>query len=158
MSIDKRCLFTSRLRLFIQRYALASICVHMCRFLSLARNRVELMINWCTEKSMFESIVPVFVMAYAFMLRLPSEALPIVVGPSDDASSFFKEGDTVVLELKRRKNKPRGSRLVRKCWCSTSPVCALIGSCVLWLPLVYCLVGHMPRACTWVVFGWQKSW
>ena len=103
----------------------------MCRFLSLARSRVELMINWCTEKSMFESIVPVFVMAYAFMLRLPSEALPIVVGPSDDAASFFKEGDTVVLELKRRKNKPRGSRLVRKCWCSTSPVCALIGSCVL---------------------------
>ena len=45
----------------------------MCRFLSLARNRVELMINWCTEKSMFESIVPVFVMAYAFLLRLPSE-------------------------------------------------------------------------------------
>ena len=105
--------------------------MHMCSFLSLARSRVELMINWCTEKSMFESIVPVFVMAYAFMLRLPSEALPIVVGPSDDASSFFKEGDTVVLELKRRKNKPRGSRLVRKCWCNTSPVCALIGSCVL---------------------------
>ena len=75
------------------------------------------MLAWCSENGVFETIVPVFSLAYAFLLRLPSEALPLVVGPCSESSSLFREGDTLVLELKRRKNKPKGSRLVRFCIC-----------------------------------------
>ena len=34
--------------------------------------------------------------------------------------ALSREGDWLVLRLERRKNKPRGSRLVRGCWCKES--------------------------------------
>ena len=59
-----------------------------------------------------------FLLSYAFLLRLPSEAIPVTAHTGD--CSLKKEGMFLVLSLKRRKNKPGGSRLVRGCWCRES--------------------------------------
>ena len=64
-----------------------------------------------------------FLFAYTFLLRLPSEALPVVVGSRVEGTVVAQavvsvEGDELVLTLKRRKNKQRGSRITRKCWCA----------------------------------------
>ena len=60
-----------------------------------------------------------FLVAYIFLLRVPSEALPLTA--HEGSSCLFLEGGQVVLLLKRRKNKPSGSRLTRACWCCRSP-------------------------------------
>ena len=63
-----------------------------------------------------------FLLAYAFLLRVPSEGLPAVAGGLDqteDQAVLTLEDDVLVLRLKRRKNKPSGSILRRHCWCST---------------------------------------
>ena len=85
------------------------------------------MMAWCNENKDFESYAFLFLLAYVFLLRLPSEALPVSAGPGSGHSSLFMEGDTLVLELKRRKNKISGSRLVRKCWCHESEACLICG-------------------------------
>ena len=61
-------------------------------------------------------------LTYSFLLRLPSEALCVTGGrddgtPSSTNAKLFYEGNSLVLVLKRRKNKQFGSRLVRTCWC-----------------------------------------
>ena len=62
-----------------------------------------------------------FIMAYSFMNRLPSEALPAVAGKEADMpeahSVIYKSGDSLVLKLRTRKNKPAGSILTRYCTC-----------------------------------------
>jgi len=73
----------------------------------------------------FQIFATLFVLTYAFLSRLPSESLPVVVEKDVDnirsKCALTVEGDQIVLYLKRRKNKPHGSRLVRTCWCSKSP-------------------------------------
>ena len=68
-----------------------------------------------------------FLLSYAFLLRLPSEGLPITWEEGSNALSL--ERGYLILVLARRKNKPEGSRLVRGCWCgecsATCPVHAL---------------------------------
>ena len=93
--------------------------------LSAPRERVEQMMAWCEGKEHFESLALLFLLAYVFLLRLPSEALPVTAGSESGQSSLFRDGETVVLELKRRKNKVSGSRLVRKCWGQESEACLL---------------------------------
>lgn len=66
-----------------------------------------------------------YLVAYVFLLRLPSEALPITRcdnGRTTDGqqATLYKEGEDLYLKLGRRKNKPWGSLLKRSCWCSTS--------------------------------------
>ena len=72
--------------------------------------------------------------SYVFLLRVPSEALPMCRGEpgsvADEQSVIFLESpDTVCLKLKSRKNKIGGSVLKRKCCCkacsATCPVHAL---------------------------------
>lgn len=64
-----------------------------------------------------------FLLSYVFLLRLPSEAIPVVrgrVGLSHNeeyANCVYMEGELLCLKLKRRKNKPQGSVLKRACWC-----------------------------------------
>ena len=74
-----------------------------------------------------------YILSFAFALRVPSEALPMVVGDPAAAGSFtftakerrdprtravlFCSGDAVVVHLSRRKHAPFPCRLVRKCWC-----------------------------------------
>ena len=68
-----------------------------------------------------------FVTAYAFLLRLPSEALVIQRAASlGDAShlraGLFIDEEAAVLSLARRKNRERRTTIVRNCWCQRSRV------------------------------------
>ena len=67
-----------------------------------------------------EAYAHLYLMTYCFLLRLPSEALPVCAGPCDGPATLHREGDKIVLTLARRKNRPQGSRLVRGCWCKQS--------------------------------------
>ena len=96
------------------------------------RRQVEAILNAQKQMGGIDDNGMLYLLAYAFLLRLPSEALPAVAGKSGGQSSLYREGETLVLELRRRKNKPNGSKLVRGCWCKQSQV-------------------HGSVACTWVV-------
>ena len=70
-----------------------------------------------------------FLTSYVFLLRVPSEGLPITVnhnGSSDGKALISVEDEAVVLRLTSRKNRPQGSTLKRGCWCgeceATCPV------------------------------------
>ena len=67
----------------------------------------------------FKPYVPLFVLTYAFLLRMPSEALPVraITG----AAHLEICGEEIVLHLSRRKNRAGGSRITRRCWCAASP-------------------------------------
>jgi len=66
-----------------------------------------------------------FLLAYSFLLRLPSEAVPVTAG-GDSAWSLKMEGPELVLTLRRRKNRPHGSVLRRRCCCRQSKVCCVV--------------------------------
>ena len=92
-----------------------------------------------------------FLCAYVFLLRLPSEALPIVVGSAtpeaeeDGHKCVVSPGETSVsLRLAWRKNRRGPSTLSRSCWCrrcrATCPV-HVLGSFLASVP-----VGASPFA------------
>jgi hypothetical protein len=67
-----------------------------------------------------------YMAAYGFLLRVPSELLPVTKGKNGDAdkplpagahSCLSLCGTALVLGLAHRKNRPRGSVLRRGCWC-----------------------------------------
>ena len=73
-----------------------------------------------------QNLCMLWLFAYIFLSRVPSEALPVVridreSQRASHASAVLVQVDSVVLHLARRKNRPRGSTLVRTCWCSTCP-------------------------------------
>ena len=97
---------------------------------------VEGMLTLSQSKPELRSCALLCLFCYAFLLRMPSEALPAVSGGDGSAPSqaylasgansiVTIEGESLVLSLGRRKNKPQGSKLARKCTCRKSP-----GSCV----------------------------
>ena len=102
-SVEKAGLFTARKKLWIRR------------------ERVRAMLSWAERHTEYLQFAYLFLFAYVFLLRLPSEALPVVVaaveGGLEAQSVLSLAGDELVLRLRRRKNKASGSRLVRKCWC-----------------------------------------
>ena len=59
-----------------------------------------------------------FLISYIFLLRLPSEALPIAVEAG--ACAISAQDVNIVLSLRRHKNQPGGSKLIRGCWCRAS--------------------------------------
>ena len=70
------------------------------------------------------SFAMLWLTAYTWLLRLPSEALPLCVGSPDmqDAGRkqtlIWRDGDVVSLRLLRRKNRPQGSgTMQRMCTC-----------------------------------------
>ena len=70
-----------------------------------------------------------FLASYIFLLRVPSEGLPITVnsnGICDGHAVISFNKDELVLNLKSRKNRQHGSSLRRGCWCqkckATCPV------------------------------------
>ena len=108
-AVDKRGVFVSRERQFIGRDLVVKL-------MSLAKNAN------CKNEGML------YLAAYVFLLRVPSEALPMSstcigsAATSKSSSSVIALiGDEVVLTLACRKNKQQGSRLLRKCWCSKWP-------------------------------------
>ena len=61
-----------------------------------------------------------FLTSYVFLLRVPSEGLPITAdnnGSCVGKALLSVEEDAVVLRLTSRKNRPQGSTLRRSCWC-----------------------------------------
>lgn len=69
-----------------------------------------------------------WLMAYTWLLRVPSEALPVVkvsedyVPSGDEQSIIWRDGDTICLQLRRRKNLPQGSGVIKRgCTCSGCP-------------------------------------
>jgi hypothetical protein len=81
------------------------------------------------EHDRFKRHAFLFVLSYAFLLRLPSEALPLAFDDESSQSSLVVFDDSVELILKRRKNMINGSKLSRTCWCKqchvTCPVHAV---------------------------------
>ena len=71
-----------------------------------------------------------FLMAYIFLLRVPSEGLPATCGNCPDAplqgrhSAVGVVGCELVLTLAKRKNRPHGATLRRSCLCPGGrPIC-----------------------------------
>ena len=74
-----------------------------------------------------------YLFAYVFLLRVPSEALPAIritspVAPSGVQSAIFVGDSEITLFLARRKNRPGGSVLHRRCWCSKEPAACPVHS------------------------------
>ena len=111
------------------------------RMFVFTRHLVEELMKLGERRAEFKTYSLLFLCAYAFLLRLPSEALPLAIDGSDNQSVISLEGDNLVLKLKRRlmcididgvrftpslcahrKNRPEGCKLVRGCWCSESKV------------------------------------
>ena len=82
-----------------------------------ARETVAAIIKLCNKDGDGTSFGMLCLFAYAFLLRVPSEALPVLAGGSGQ-SVLKREGKFLVLTLASRKNRPKGSRLERGCWCS----------------------------------------
>ena len=84
------------------------------------------MVAWTSDKPRWRHVSLLFVFAYQFLLRVPSEALPVVAGASQSdpkqQAALWKdtENQALVLTLATRKNKPQGSKITRKCSCSAS--------------------------------------
>ena len=75
-----------------------------------------------------EKFAMLWLVSYAFLLRIPSEALPMRRGGVDFAPAVNEQSvlhldddNTLVLKLHSRKNKPRGSTLRRSCACAACP-------------------------------------
>ena len=107
-AIAKRRLFVSREPLFIREELVK-------RLLERAR----------LDDDMVEGML--YLAAYIFLLRVPSEALPMCRESGGMAahgqagnSCIRRVGDEVVLNLRTRKNRRQGSTLTRRCWCSKS--------------------------------------
>ena len=83
------------------------------------------MLRWAeTEEDITHSAMAMlFLVTYVFLLRLPSEALPIEVGrvPGKQQQAVLEMDEgKLILTLMRRKNRPAGSKLERTCWCKES--------------------------------------
>lgn len=105
-AIAKRQLFTARPRMFIQRGLLQRLVA------AVGQNLEE------------QSFAMLWLVSYTFLLRLPSEALSMCrggdgfVADASVQSLFWKDGDSVCLQLRSRKNRPGGSGVLRRvCTC-----------------------------------------
>ena len=93
--------------------------------LVLCRQQIESMLRWAEteEDIMHSALAMLFLVTYVFLLRLPSEALPIEVGrvPGKQQQAVLEMDDgKLILTFMRRKNRPAGSKLERTCWCKES--------------------------------------
>ena len=90
----------------------------------LHRGMLEWLVAWLDKLPELRCYASLFIFTYAFLLRMPSEALPVTRG--GDTCGLSLEDGELVLRLARRKNRPAGSRIRRGCWCrqsaSTCPV------------------------------------
>ena len=85
------------------------------------RSLVEAMMTHAIGVPEHRHYATLFLISYAFLLRVPSEALPMVAARPDSIpdtqSALYLDGESLVLKLKSRKNKRAGSTLVRYCTC-----------------------------------------
>ena len=76
--------------------------------------------DWCIRHDRFKEFAAIFVLAYSFQLRAPSELLGVTAGRGSGPAAIYSEGSRTYLQLRRRKNKIWGSRLWRECCCRAS--------------------------------------
>jgi hypothetical protein len=124
-SVDKAGNFSSRGRMFIDRCRVRPAQRRGLRGLvNCGREKVEEMLAWSQTHETTRKHALLFLFSYCFLLRTPSEALPAIAGEDGrepgSNSVLFKDGEQLVLVLRRRKNKPGGSRLARNCTCRKS--------------------------------------
>ena len=84
------------------------------------RDTLEKLMEFAEPRPHLQEYALLYLFAYAFLLRVPSEA--VVATAIVGKAALSVEGDFLILALARRKNKPGGSRLVRGCWCKESPI------------------------------------
>ena len=129
-AIAKRLLFVSTVQGFIKRSMLRSMIGAVAK-------------GWETE-----TFAMLCLFSYVFLLRVPSEALPVVrccQGSGEgEQSRLWLDGDELCLRLLRRKNKYKGSVLRRKCHCAACPATCPIH--VLWRFFGQLPVGSKPFA------------
>ena len=77
-------------------------------------------VDWCVRHDRFREFAAIFVLAYSFQLRAPSELLGVTAGKGSGPAAIYSEGSRIYLQLRRRKNKIWGSRLWRECSCRAS--------------------------------------
>ena len=121
-TIAKRCQFTHREPRFVR--------------LAMIQDMMPILLQRPEEKTMLMLILA----AYIFLLRVPSEALPMAVHSQPDGcvTPVVTVGaDVIKLRLPKRKNRLTPSTMVRKCWCQkcriTCPV-HILGEYVRALP------------------------
>ena len=160
-SVDKALNFKRRERMFISRLLVWQTSPNIIAYVGvLVRQKVEEMLEWSSLHPELRLHALLFLFSYTFLLRVPSEALPTVVGfegfPTKSNSMIHKgANESLVLVLRKRKNKPEGSRLIRKCSCVKSPAsCAyhLIGQLIDEVPIGSPLFGSISPSGT-VVFA-----
>ena len=100
------------------------------------------------DRLALEHVAMLFLVTYTFLLRLPSEALPIVRGSAgvanNEQSCLYLSGDLLCLKLAKRKNKQHGSLLKRGCWCHSCKLTCPIHT--LWPYFEDMQIGHKPFA------------
>ena len=103
---------------------------------------------YTADRLELEHTTMLFLVTYTFLLRLPSEALPIVRGSvgvaNNEQSCLYLSGDLLCLKLAKRKNKVNGSLLKRGCWCHSCRLTCPIHS--LWPYFEDMQIGHKPFA------------
>lgn len=109
-----------------------------------------------------EAIAMAFLTTYVFLLRMPSECLPIMVadGCTGAQAIMTVHDDCLVLQLRRRKNKDGGSVLKRGCWCNkcrlTCPV-HVLGKYFRSCPKAsHPFAGFCARSALAILRGWLK--
>ena len=103
-AVDKREAFKPREPMFIRQDVVAGMVCYM---------------KGTEDKRDF---VMLCLFAYAFLLRVLSEALPVTFHAAKagdiDSPVLRLSGESVILDLPRRKNKRQPTTLARTCWCS----------------------------------------
>ena len=116
------------------RAAVASRGLHASRPRHFVRHALlERLVRLASAAAAAEQWRYLWIVAYAFLLRVPSEAIPLRAGdpgvPAAWQAGLFVHGEEMRLRLRTRKNRRQGSLLSRRCWCAdssaTCPVHAL---------------------------------
>lgn len=101
----------------------------------LTEQLVALLVQQCSRTVGLEQLGDLFVVAWQFLLRVPSEGFPIQFASQEDllclpegrhSALVVDENFCTQLRLRTRKNRPRGSLLMRPCCCKSSvlnPLC-----------------------------------
>ena len=63
---------------------------------------MQKMLIWCVGSAEHVQHSVLFLFAYAFLLRVPSEAVPVTHGKGSGPCALYRDGEALVLDLARR--------------------------------------------------------
>ena len=139
--------------------------------------------EWCSTSTDLKQYGILFLVTYCFLLRLPSEALPITVGKDSGPCALYRDGEQIKLALRRRSElhtascrnvvlhewsmvsvckekqaewQPAGKRLLV---CSSKGCAPCLRSFIMYCNhmLVCSMSGDLPSACTGAGHRWSPS-